>query len=313
MATNGTNAEAPTNMTNRVGRPRKAESFRRLVVAALATDPEVPTRDLLKRATEEGYDGQKSAFYALVASARDPSHATPRRPALPGELSRHDVIDVTIGEKAKRTRLFVSRLEYSRFVAATVIEESGLEPIARALCSHFAAFGGVPLLATFDSTRVGVAGTEEVALLAYLGIDLGVGIELPEANRPRTRATSRLARMIRVELLRPLTQINSKQELLARVSAFVDARNTQPGTDTAVAPIMLREEERRRLRPLRVSPADLTLRVPVVVQPGGVIAHDGRRWDVRAAVPGTSGMLYLSRDRVRVVAGNASAIFSRDT
>ncbi len=298
-------------MTNRVGRPRKAESFRRLVVAALAEQPEIPTRELLARATAEGYGGQKSAFYALVASARDPAHTTQRRPPLPAELSRHDVIDLALRGALGRARLFVSRLEYSRFVAASVIEGEGIEPIARALLAHFAAFGGVPLLATFDSPRVGVAGSEAVAPLAYLGLDLGVGIELPEAVRSRSRASSRLSRMIRLELLPPLTEINCRAELMRQVAGFVDERNARVAEETGEAPIALREEERRRLRPPRVSPAELTVRVPVVVQPGGVVHHEGRRWFVRAA-PGTSGVLYLAPDRVRIVAGCASAVFPRD-
>lgn len=298
-------------MTNRVGRPRKADSYRRLVVAALAEEPEIPTRELLQRATAEGYDGQKSAFYALVASARDPAHATQRRPRLPGESSRHDVIDLTLAGHNKRARLFVSRLEYSRYIAATVLEESGIEPIARALCAHFASFGGVPLLATFDSTRVGVAGSDAVAPLAYLGLDLGVGIELPEPIRSRTRASSRLSRMIRLELLPPLTQINSYEDLPRQVSDFVDEHNARVADETDETPNALLQEERRRLRPLRVPCSELTLRVPVVVQRGGYINFETRRWFVRAAVPGTSATLFLSPCRVRIVAGSATAIFGR--
>lgn len=293
-------------MTNRVGRPRKAESFRRLVVAALAEEPAVPTRVLLERATAEGYDGQKSAFYALVASERDPSHSTQRRRALAGELSRHDVFDVG------RSRLFVSRLEYSRYVAVSMLTETGVEPIARALCAHFAAFGGVPLLAIFDSTRAGVAGGDSVAPLAYLGLDLGVGIELPEASRGRAGASSRLSRTLRVELAHALSEIKHDAEVPARIAAFVEDHNLRVVDEMGESPIVLLQEERRRLRPMRVPLHELTLRVQAVVQPGSVIAFDGRRWFVRAAVPGTSATVFLSPSRVRIVAGNASAIFARE-
>jgi hypothetical protein len=130
-------------MTNRIGRPRKAESFRRLVAAALQKTPTIPTRVLLEHATAEGYDGQKSAFYAMVATERDPAHTSQRRTPLPGELSRHDVFDLVLPSH-RRTRLFVSRLEYSRHLAASVLGQSGIEAVARALCAHFAAFGGGP-------------------------------------------------------------------------------------------------------------------------------------------------------------------------
>ena len=36
-------------------------------------------------------------------------------------------------------------------------------------------------------------------------------------------------------------------------------------------------EERSRLRPIKVAPADLALRIPVSVGPTGVVMHDGQR------------------------------------
>jgi hypothetical protein len=281
-----------------MGRPRKAESFRKLVVAKLAEEPAIPTRELLEHAKAEGYDGQKSAFYALVASARDPAHNALRQPPLPGERSRHDVIDLTLRRVRKRVTLFVSRLEDSRLIAVRVLRERGIEPIARAMCEDFATFGGVPLLASFDSTRVGVAGSESVAPLAYLGLDLGVGIELVGDNN---RA---LARAAPGSLRRALADLDREEDLGARVAAFVADHNS------LVAPDLLMEE-RRRLRPIRVALDELTLRVPTMVRPGSVITFDSHRWFVRAATPGTSATVYLSPRRVRIVAGNASAIFTR--
>jgi hypothetical protein len=275
-----------------MGRPRKPESFRKLVVAKLAEEPSIPTRDLLERAIAEGYDGQKSAFYALVASARDPAHGAQRQPPLPGERSRHDVIDLTLRRARKRVTLFVSRLEYSRFIAVSVLRERGIEPIARAMCADFATFGGVPLLASFDSTRIGVAGSEAVAPLAHLGVELGVGIDLADHGlAPKAH-------------LRSLRRVLSDLEDLHELDAVVADHNSR------VAPDLLMEE-RRRLRPLRLALDELTLRVPTMVRPGSVITFDSHRWFVRAATPGTSAIVYLSPRRVRIVAGNASAIFMR--
>jgi hypothetical protein len=62
-------------------------------------------------------------------------------------------------------------------------------------------------------------------------------------------------------------------------------------------------EERPRLRPLKVSPEDLALRVPVSVGPTGMVLHEGRSYSMppdAIAVPAT---LFLYRERVRIVAG----------
>ena len=49
-----------------IGRPSKAEPFRGLVAKLLAEDPELLSLEILRRARLDGYDGGKSALYALV-------------------------------------------------------------------------------------------------------------------------------------------------------------------------------------------------------------------------------------------------------
>jgi hypothetical protein len=301
-------------MSNKVGRPRKAESYRRLVVAALADDPKVPTRDLLERATAEGYDGGKSAFYALVATTREPTRTPQRRSALPGESSRHDLIDVTVsfqGGVRRRTRLFVTRLDYSRFVAISVLPDDGpsssIEAIARALVEHFSRMGGVPLLATFDARKFAAAAAGP---LAYLALDLGLGIELLEA--PRTRASSsRIARMIKLELVPPLHEVRDEGELSRRIETFAAERNARVSEETGRTPLSMLVDERRRLRPLKISLPDLTLRFPVVVQPGGIVVHEGREFAMSPLASGVSGTLYLGAHQIKIVAGDFTRTFAR--
>ena len=55
-----------------IGRPSKAERFRGDVEGWFEEDPELPTRELLRRAKERGYRGGKSAFYELVRKVRPP-------------------------------------------------------------------------------------------------------------------------------------------------------------------------------------------------------------------------------------------------
>jgi transposase len=59
-----------------IGRPSKAAPFAEKVRMWLTDTPDLPTQELLRRAKEAGYEGHKTAFYALVAGARPP-RATP--------------------------------------------------------------------------------------------------------------------------------------------------------------------------------------------------------------------------------------------
>ncbi len=96
--------------TRGIGRPSKTAAFTEEVTTWLRDEPELPTQELLCRAEESGYAGNKTAFHALVASARPP-RATPiaRFEGLPGELSQHDFghVDVTfVDRRTKRIHSF---------------------------------------------------------------------------------------------------------------------------------------------------------------------------------------------------------------
>lgn len=47
----------------RVGRPSVAAKFAEKVVDWLGEEPDLPTQELFRRATEAGYEGRKTAFY----------------------------------------------------------------------------------------------------------------------------------------------------------------------------------------------------------------------------------------------------------
>ena len=70
-------------------------------------------------------------------------------------------------------------------------------------------------------------------------------------------------------------------------------------------------EERARLRPLRIAPADLALRIPIGVSPMGVVIHDGHPYSMPPEAIGLPGTLFLYRARVRIVAGRFSADHAR--
>jgi hypothetical protein len=125
----------------KIGRPPKAAPFAAKVVGWLVEDATLPTQELLRRAKEAGYDGNKTAFYALLAGLRSPRSApVVRFEGLPGEFCQHDFghVDVKFVDGRKlRVHFFASRLKYSRCVAVTLVEDERVETIVRCLARDF--------------------------------------------------------------------------------------------------------------------------------------------------------------------------------
>jgi len=173
----------------RIGRPSTAEPLRPLVVELLAEDPALLSVEIFRRAKLAGYPGGKSALYDLIHAIR-PKTPRPmvRFEGLPGEFSQHDFgqVDVRFLEGTKkRIHFFASRLKYSRWAEVTIVPDEQTETLVRTLVDHFAAIGGIPLLAVFDRpktvalkwTKDGQV-TEWNALFAGVALDLGLGIEV---------------------------------------------------------------------------------------------------------------------------------------
>ena len=141
-----------------VGRPSKAEPLRGFVLELLAAAPTLLSLELLRRAKLKGYAGSKSAFYAVVASLRPtPSRPVVRFEGLPGEFSQHDFGEVDVrfvGGAQPRVHFFASRRKYSRWSEVTLVPDERVETLVRALVDHFAAIGGVPLLAELGQCRI---------------------------------------------------------------------------------------------------------------------------------------------------------------
>jgi transposase len=172
-----------------IGRPAKAEPFRAFVVEALALDPDLLSVEVLRRAKLKGDGGGKTALYELISALR-PKTVRPlvRFEGLAGEFSQHDFghVDVRfISGGQKRIHFFASRLKYSRWVEVTIVPDEQTETLVRTLVDHFAAIGGIPLLAVFDRPKTVALKwttdgqvTEWNALFAGVALDLGLGIEV---------------------------------------------------------------------------------------------------------------------------------------
>jgi len=307
----------------RVGRPSKAEPFRGLLVAELMREPELLAVELLRRARLAGYAGGKSALYALVKELR-PERPRPlvRFEGLPGEFTQHDFgqVDVRFFDGTeRRVHFFASRLKYSRFVQVSLVADERVESLVRAMVDHFAAMGGVPLLAVFDRPRtVALAWDREGRVtnwnptFAGVAMDLGLGVELCWPYRPEQKGSvENLVGWVKGSFFKQRRFLDD-EDLVHQLAEWLEEVNTRrPSRATGVIPVERLAEERPRLRPLKVAPAELALRIPVYVGPTGVVTHEGRDYSMPADAIGIPGTLYLYREAVRIVAGRHEAVHPR--
>jgi hypothetical protein len=98
-------------------------NFRKRILEILQQEPDLASLEILQRAQEAGYEGGKTALYALVASLR-PRSAKPlvHFEGLPGEFSQHDFGQIEVefvDGSSRRIHFFASRLKYSRLIRVT--------------------------------------------------------------------------------------------------------------------------------------------------------------------------------------------------
>jgi transposase len=307
----------------RIGRPTKAEAFRVFLAGELANEPEVMSLELLRRARLQGYRGGKSALYGLVAAIR-PAKVKPvaRFEGLPGEFTQHDFghVDVRFIDGAKkRVHFFASRLKFSRWVQVSLVPDERVESLVRTMVDHFEAMGGIPLVAVFDRPRTVALKwrkdgtvTEWNSTFGAVVLELGLGVEACWPYSPNQKgAVENLVGWVKGSFFKQRRFLDD-EDLQTQLHQWLEEANTQrPSRATDEIPATRMVEERTRLRPLKVSPADLALRVPVVVGPTGMVLHDTHLYSMPPDAIGIGGTLYLYRERVRIVAARFEAMHQR--
>jgi transposase len=306
-----------------VGRPSIAEPFRGLVVELLAKEPDLLSLEILRRARLAGYGGGKTALYELIHSIRPrPRRLMTRFEGLPGEFSQHDFGEVDVrfldGSK-KRIHFFGSRLKYSRWAEVSLVEDQTVESLVRAMVDHFAALGGIPLLAVFDRPKTiaiswgrdGVV-TEWNPTFAAVALDLGLGIELCWPRSPEQKGSvESLVKWVKGSFFKQRRFLD-EEDLRQQLGEWLQEVNTKrPSRATGVIPEERMREERPRLRALKVAPAALALRIPISVGPTGEVLHDTHTYSMPPDSMGIPGTLYLYRDKVRIVTGRFEATHPR--
>jgi len=319
-----TSFDAPAERTKRgVGRPSKAEPFRNFLVGELVKQPDVMALELLRRARNEGYAGGKTALYELVKELR-PENVRPvvRFEGVAGEFSQHDFghVDVHfIDGRKQRVHFFASRLKYSRWVEVKLVPNEQVETLVRAMVEHFAEWGGLPLLAVFDRPKtIATSWNKDSTVIEWnptfgnVILDLGLAVELCWPRSPEQKGSvENLVGWVKGSFFKQRRFVDG-DDLQRQLREWHEEVNTKrPSRATRIVPAMRLAEEQARLRPLRIAPAELALRIPVHVGPTGYVVHDTHPYSMPPEALGLPGTLYLYPHRVRIVAGRFEAQHER--
>src|SRR2546427_2586601 len=299
----------------RIGRPSIVEDFRKPVVNILEEKPDLPSLEILRRVREAGYQGGKTALYALVASLR-PKEVKPliRFEGLPGEFSQHDFgqVDVAfLDGSIRRIHFFASRLKYSRFIRVSVVKDQTVESLVRNLAEHVHSWGGVPLLCVFDRPKTVALKwrrngevTEWNPVFACATLEMGIGVELCWPYRAQEKgAVENLVGFVKGSFFK-VRRFQDPEDLEQQLGEWHrEVNEERPCRATGVIPAVRLAEEASRLRPLKVRPEELALRIPGYVGPTGTVLHEGQASSMPPEAISMPGTLYLDAERVRIVAG----------
>ena len=307
----------------RVGRPSKAEPQRAFLIGELAKEPDVMALELLRRARQQGYAGGKRALYALVKELRPERPKTVVRfEGLPGEFSQHDFghVDVRyVDSRRRRAHFFASRLKYSRWVQVSLVTDERVESLVRAMVEHFAAWGGLPLLAVFDRPKtIALSWSKDSRVIdwnptfAAVALDLGLGVELCWPHSPQQKGSvENLVGWVKGSFFKQRRFVDDEDLAQQLVQWHHEVNTQRPSRATGIVPAVRLAEERERFRPLRIAPEELALRIPVQVGPTGYVLHQTRTYSMPPEAIGIPGTLFVHRDHVRIVAGRYEAIHDR--
>lgn len=316
--------DASERKRRKIGRPSKVAPYVARIEELLEDDPSLPSLEIFRRLKEDGFTGEKSALFDFVAKLR-PKDARPiaRFEGLPGEFTQHDFgqVDVEfLGGETKRIHFFASRLKWSRWIQVDVVPDETAESLVRALVGHFAAMGGVPLIAVFDRPKtIAIEWEKDGRVSKWNATFLQVMAELSVAPdvcwpyQPQQKgAVENLVGWVKKSFFR-CRRFVDEGDLLRQLAAWLREMNTaRDSRATGETPLARMENaERERLRPLRVKPEALVLRHPVSVGADGKVVFDGRRYSMPPNAVGQSGTLHLGNERVRIVAGRWEATHPR--
>jgi transposase len=294
-----------------VGRPPLAPAFESRVEAILRERGDLPTVEILHRLREAGYAGGKNPVYSMVRRLR--KTVTPpivRFEGVAGEFCQNDFGHVHVRYEDGSEQLlhfFASRLKWSRWVYVELVPNEQVEALARALLGAFSSFGGVPLVAVFDNPKTVVLSRAGGLIqwnetFAQVALDYRFAAELCTPRRGQEKgAVENLVGFVKNSFFK-VRRFHDRADLEAQLAGWhTEVNEERPCRATGVPPSARIAEERQRLRPLPITPAEYALRFPVRVGPTGWVTFRGIRYSMPAETLGLSATLFLYPDRVRLM------------
>jgi hypothetical protein len=195
------------------------------------------------------------------------------------------------------------------------VENERVETIIRCLARDFVAFGGLPLMAVFDRPRTivskGGKGREVEtfnATFAQAIVDIGVGVEMcaPRSGNQKG-SVERLVGWVKGSFFKPRKFLDER-DLQAQLAAWlVEVNEKTPSRATKVIPETRRREELPRLRPTKVLPENLAVRIPVMVGPTAEVMFEGVPYSMPPKATHIAGTVFVYEDRLQIVAGRFRA------
>ena len=303
------------------GRPSKTAAYRELVASILQAQPGLKTLEVLRRARLAGYQGGKTALYTLVRELR-PLAVRPicRFEGVAGEFSQHDFGQVRVRWTStgllEQVQFFCSRLKFSRHSQLSLVDNQRTETLVRSMAEHFERMGGIPLLAVFDRPTTAALKSDpktgEVLewnpLFADATQRMGLGVDLCWPGQPNQKGSvENLVGWAKGSFFK-VRQFYDRADLQAQLADWlVEINERRVCRATGRVPAELLAEERQRLRPLRLRPAELALRLPVSVGPTAMVEHETNKYSMPPQACGFPGTLHLFADRLQIVAGRYRA------
>ncbi len=219
----------------------------------------------------------------------------------------------------RRIHFFASRLKYSRYICVSVVKDQTVESLVRNLAEHLDRWGGVPLLCVFDRPKTVALRwqrngevTEWNPVFAYAMLEMGIGVELCWPHSPEQKGTvENLVGFVKSSFFK-VRRFQDEEDLRQQLLGWHrEVNQERPCRATGIPPVARLAEEATRLRPLKVQPDNLALRIPVYVGPTGTVLHEGHPYSMPPEAISMPGTLYLYAHRVRIVAGRYEIVHPR--
>ncbi len=294
-----------------VGRPPVAPPFEERVRELLRERSDLPTVEILRRLREQGYGGGKNPIYQLVRRLRSVVvHPLVRFEGVAGEFCQNDFGQVRVRYDdgiVEKVRFFASRLKWSRWIHVEPVSDEQVENLVRSLLGAFESFGGVPLVGVFDNPKTVVISRQGGTIqwnetFAQVALDYRFAPELCTPRRGNQKGSvENLVGFVKNNFFK-VRRFHDRADLGAQlVQWHHEVNEERPCRATGVTPAARIVEERTRLRPLPIAPAEYALRFPVRVGPTGWVSFQGIRYSMPAETLNLNATLFLYRDRVRIM------------